>query len=134
MATEEKDIQKKTAQIPVETERTRSRKVFLPKVDIYETGDSIVLIADMPGVDENHVDMTLEKNVLTIAGTVVPPAFPGYSAAYAEYDVGDYQRAFTLSDEVDRDRIDARVRNGVLRVTLHKAEPVKARKIAIKAE
>lgn len=134
MATEEKDIQKKTAQIPVETERTRSRKVFLPKVDIYETGDSIVLIADMPGVDENHVDMTLEKNVLTIAGTVVPPTFPGYSAAYAEYDVGDYQRAFTLSDEVDRDRIDARVRNGVLRVTLHKAEPVKARKIAIKAE
>ena len=134
MATEEKDIQKKPAQNPVETERTRSRKVFLPNVDIYETGDSIVLIADMPGVDENHVDMTLEKNVLTINGNVEPPAFPGYSAAYAEYDVGDYQRAFTLSDEVDRDRIDARVRNGVLRVTLHKAEPVKTRKIAIKAE
>jgi HSP20 family molecular chaperone IbpA len=134
MATEEKDIKKKPAQNPVETERTRSRKVFLPKVDIYETKDSIVLIADMPGVDENHVDMTLEKNILTINGQVEPQGFPGYGAAYAEYDVGDYQRAFTISDEVDRDRIDARVKNGVLRVTLHKAEQVKARKIAIKAE
>ncbi len=134
MATEEKDIQKKPAQNPVETERTRSRKVFLPKVDIYETKDSIVLIADMPGVDENRVDMMLEKNILTISGAVDPEAFPGYGAAYAEYDVGDYQRAFTISDEVDRDRIDARIRNGVLRVTLHKAEEVKARKIAIKAE
>jgi HSP20 family molecular chaperone IbpA len=134
MATEEKDIKKKPAQNPVETERTRSRKVFLPKVDIYETKDSIVLIADMPGVDENHVDMTLEKNILTINGRVEPQGFPGYGAAYAEYDVGDYQRAFTISDEVDRDRIDARVKNGVLRVTLHKAEQVKARKIAIKAE
>ena len=134
MATEEKDIKKKPAQNPVETERTRSRKVFLPKVDIYETKDSIVLIADMPGVDENHVDMTLEKNILTINGQLEPQGFPGYGAAYAEYDVGDYQRAFTISDEVDRDRIDARVKNGVLRVTLHKAEQVKARKIAIKAE
>ena len=134
MATEEKDIKKKPAQNPVETERTRSRKVFLPKVDIYETKDSIVLIANMPGVDENHVDMTLEKNILTINGQVEPQGFPGYGAAYAEYDVGDYQRAFTISDEVDRDRIDARVKNGVLRVTLHKAEQVKARKIAIKAE
>lgn len=134
MATEEKDIKKKPAQNPVETERTRSRKVFLPKVDIYETKDSIVLIADMPGVDENHVDMTLEKNILTINGQVEPQGFPGYGAAYAEYDVGDYQRAFTISDEVDRDRIDARVKNGVLRVTLHKAEQVKARKIDIKAE
>jgi len=134
MATEEKDIKKKPAQNPVETERTRSRKVFLPKVDIYETKDSIVLIANMPGVDENHVDMTLEKNILTINGQVEPQGFPGYGAAYAEYDVGDYQRAFTISDEVDRDRIDARVKNGVLRVTLHKAEQVKARKIDIKAE
>jgi len=134
MATEEKHIKKQPAQTPVETERTRSRKVFLPKVDIYEARDSIVLIADMPGVDEKNVDITLEKNILTVNGVVEPPDFKGYSAAYAEYDVGDYQRAFTISDEVDRDRIDARVKNGVLHVTLHKAAQVKARRIAIKAE
>ena len=57
----------------------------------------------------------------------------GYSLAYAEYDAGDYERAFTISDEVDRERIEATVKNGVLRVVLHKAEAVKARKIAIKA-
>ena len=134
MATEEKDIKKQPAQTPLEMERTRSRKVFVPRVDIYETKESIVLIADMPGVDEHDVDITLEKNILTINGTVEASKLTGYSVAYTEYDVGDYQRAFTLSDEVDRDRIDARVKNGVLRVTLHKAAQVKARKIAIKAE
>ena len=60
-------------------------------------------------------------------------SFKDHSIAYAEYDVGDYQRAFTISDEVDKDKIEATVKNGVLRLTLHKAEKVKARKIAIKA-
>jgi HSP20 family molecular chaperone IbpA len=63
----------------------------------------------------------------------VPPVFEGYSIVHAEYDVGDFERAFTISDEVDRDSIAATVKNGVLKVTLHKAEKVKARKIAITA-
>jgi HSP20 family protein len=134
MATEDKDIKKQTAQAPMETERTRARKVYVPKTDIFETKDTIVLTADMAGVDEKSVDITLEQNVLTIYGMVEPLSFNGYSLSYAEYDVGDYHRAFTISDEVDRDRIDARVKNGVLRVTLYKAEQVKARKIAITAE
>jgi HSP20 family molecular chaperone IbpA len=87
----------------------------------------------MAGVDEKSIDITLEKNILTITGAVEPLSFKDYSMAYAEYDTGDYQRAFTLSSEVDRDKIEARVKNGVLRVILHKAEQVKARKIAIKA-
>jgi HSP20 family molecular chaperone IbpA len=133
MLTAEKDLTKQPAQAQVETERTKARKVYVPRVDIYETKDAIVLIANMPGVDEKSVDVTLEKDVLTISGSVDPLGFDGYNIAYAEYDTGDYQRAFTISNEVDRNRIEAKVKNGVLRVILHKAEQVKARKIAIKA-
>ena len=133
MEKEKQDFTKQTAQNPIETERTRTRKVYVPKVDIYETKDAIVLLADMPGVDEKTVDITLEKNALILKGTVEPFPIKDHSIAYAEYDTGDYERAFTISDAVDRERIEAAVRNGVLRVTLYKAEPVKARKIAIKA-
>lgn len=128
-----KDTQKQVAQTPVETERTKNRKVFVPKVDIHETKESMVLIADMPGVDETSIDITLEKNILTLTGSVEPLHFEGYSLAYSEYDVGDYQRAFTISDEVDRDKIEATVKNGVLKITLCKAEQAKAKKIAITA-
>lgn len=75
----EQELQKQTASNPVEMERTRNRKVYVPRVDIYETKESIVLLADMPGVDESSVDIMLEKNVLTINGTVEPVAFPGHN-------------------------------------------------------
>jgi len=129
----EKEIQKREASSPVETERTKSMKVFIPRVDIHETKDAIILLADMPGVDEKSVDITLEKNVLTLSGRVQPASYEGYRAAYAEYDSGDYERAFTLSDEIDRDKIEASVKNGVLKLTLPKAEPVKLRKISVKS-
>ncbi|MBP8979707.1 MAG: Hsp20/alpha crystallin family protein [Syntrophobacterales bacterium] len=127
------DLQKQQAQTPLESERTRNRKVYVPKVDIYETKDAMVLIADMPGVDEQSVDITLEKNILTITGNVESETYADKTLAYAEYDTGDYQRAFTISDEVDQDRIAATVKNGVLRLKLPKAEKAKAKKIAIKA-
>lgn len=127
------DMEKQPAPSPIATERTKPGKVFVPIVDIRETKDSMVLIADMPGVDETSVDITLEKNILTVTGAVKPQVFENHTMAHAEYDIGDYERALTISDEVDRDGIAATVRNGVLRVTLRKAEKAKARKIAITA-
>ena len=132
MADEKKELQKKEAQSSGETERMRSRRVYVPKVDIYEAKDAIVLVADMPGVSEKSVDITLEKNVLTIAGSVEPETYMEHSITYSEYDTGDYERAFTISDEVDRNKITASVKQGVVRVTLPKSEPVKAKKITIK--
>ena len=129
----DKEMQKREASSPVEKERTKSVKVFIPRVDICETKDAIVLLADMPGVDEKSVDITLEKNVLTLSGKVEPVAHEGYRAVYAEYEAGDYERAFTLSDEIDRDKIVATVKNGVLRLELPKAEKVKPKKISIQA-
>ncbi|MBM4315660.1 MAG: Hsp20/alpha crystallin family protein [Deltaproteobacteria bacterium] len=122
------------ARNPVETERTRNRRVYVPKADIIETADSMVLYADMPGADEKSVDVTIEKNILTISAAVTPAEAEGRSMFYAEYDIGDYERAFTISDEVDRDRIDAVVRNGVLKLTLHKVPQAEARKITVRTE
>ncbi len=126
--------EKTQARMPVEAERTKGKRVFVPRVDIFETKDGIVIAADMPGVDDKSVDVTLEKNILTIRGKVEAKPVEGHSLAYAEYDEGDYERSFTLTDEVDREKIEAKVKNGVLEVILPKAEPAKAKKIAIKAE
>jgi HSP20 family molecular chaperone IbpA len=128
------EYEKKPAQTPVETERMRNRRVYVPKVDIIETGEAMVMFADMPGVDEKSVEVILEKNVLTITGAVEPQAFPGRSIAYAEYDVGDYERAFTVSDEIDRERIEAVVKNGVLKIALHKAPQAEVKKITVRTE
>jgi HSP20 family molecular chaperone IbpA len=114
-------------------ERTRDRLAFVPRVDIYETDETIVVVADMPGVDENSVDITLEKNVLTINGYVEPVQPENYSLAYAEYRVGDYERSFTLSNEIDQDNIEATLKDGVLTLHLPKVGPT-TKKIAVKAE
>ena len=129
-----KEVQKKEAQAPEGVERTRDRRVFVPAVDILERNEDILLIADMPGVDEKSVDITLEKNLLTITGYVEPEVPDKHKLVYAEYSVGDYQRTFTLSDEIDKEKIQATVRNGVLRLMLPKAETAKVKKIAVKAE
>jgi len=113
-------------------ERTRDRVAFVPRADIYETEDEIVVVADMPGVDQDTVDITLENNVLSINGYVETTQPEGYSLAHAEYREGDYQRAFTLSDQIDRERIEATIKNGVLRLCLPKITEARIRKIAIK--
>jgi HSP20 family protein len=114
-------------------ERTRDRLAFVPRADVYETDEAITVVADMPGVDENSVDITLENNVLTINGYVEPVQAEGHRLAYAEYQVGDYQRAFTLSDQIDRTGIEAVVKDGVLRLHLPKVAEAQKRKIAIRA-
>lgn len=129
-----KEIQKKEAATPEGVERTRPRKVYTPAVDILERKDDILVTADMPGVDEKTVDITLEKNVLTIYGMVEPQFPEGARLVFSEYGIGDYQRAFTLSEEVDRDRIQASVKNGVLRLVLPKAAAARTRKIEVRAE
>jgi HSP20 family protein len=118
---------------PDGVERTRTGKVYLPAVDIYETDQDVVLVADMPGVDENSVDVSLEKNVLTIYGRVEPQVPAGHTLAYAEYRIGDYQRSFTISNSINWERIEGVVKNGVLRLTLPKAGPASTKKILVKS-
>lgn len=116
------------------TEQTRTNKVFVPRTDIYESKDHLLLLADMPGVKQDAVDITLEHNILTIHGHVEPPKFEEYSLTYAEYRLGDYRRVFTLSNEIDRDGIQASVKNGVLKLILPKSKNAIPRKITVQAE
>lgn len=129
-----KDIQKQEAATPEKGEHTRARRVYTPAVDIIERKDDIVVIADMPGANETSVDITLEKNELSIYGKIEPEVPEKHALHLAEYGVGDYKRVFSLTEEVDRDKIQATVKNGVLRIILPKAEAVKTRKIAVRSE
>lgn len=128
----DKDIQK--AQNASVTEKIRNVKTFAPRVDIYETKDALYLIADMPGVDANTVEVELEKNILTIYGRVESGKPQEHTLVFSEYEVGDYERAFSLPEEIDQEKIKATIKHGVLRLELPKAEKVKPKKIAIQAE
>lgn len=127
-----KELEGRNEQTSLQAESTRPRRVFVPRTDIIEKSDSIILVADMPGIDERNVDITLEKGILTIYGTVDAAYHEDYRIAYAEYGIGDYRRSFTVTDDIDREKIEATVKNGVLRLTLPKAEKLKAKKITVK--
>jgi HSP20 family molecular chaperone IbpA len=113
-------------------ERSAPRPVFMPPADIYETGDNLVVMCELPGVGSDGVDITLERRVLTIRGRAADQQHAGYQRVYTEYSDGDYERVFTLSEDIDRDRIEATARDGVLHLILPKAAPAKARKIELK--
>ena len=114
------------------SERTRDIPCFVPQADIIETEEDYQLTLDMPGVDENSIDITLEKNTLTINGYTNFQRPEGYSLAAAEYRIGDYERSFRLTDKIDQDKIDAAYHDGVLELVLPKAEEAKVRKIKVK--
>jgi len=125
------EIQKQEIVEKDEVERTRDVRMYVPRVDIYETEDAIHLIADIPGADENSIDITLEKNILTIDAEVKAERPSDYSLMYAEYGVGSFRRKFTLSNEIDQEKIDAEVKNGVLKLVMPKAKKV-SQKILVK--
>ncbi|CAN5506734.1 Hsp20/alpha crystallin family protein [soil metagenome] len=116
------------------SERTKSRPAFVPRTDIFESKDHLLLLTDMPGVDQDSVDITLERNILTILGTVKSAAIAGYSLTYSEYSVGDFRREFTLSNEIDKEEIQASMKNGVLRLVLPKSERALPKKICIQSK
>jgi HSP20 family molecular chaperone IbpA len=133
MADTTKNLEKAPAQETAIAERTKDRAVFMPPVDIIEDANNLYIYADMPGADEKGVNITLENDVLTIEAQVPETSFEKRTATYTEYRDGDYRRAFTLNESFDRDRIEARMKNGVLSVVLPKSEAVKTRSIPIKA-
>lgn len=114
-------------------ETNRSRPAFIPAVDIFEKEDTTVIMADMPGVAPDGVEITLERRVLTLHGTIKSHGPEGYRRLSSEYREGDYLRAFTLSDEIDQENINAEFRNGVLRLELPRAAEAKPKKISVHA-
>ena len=112
-------------------EVTRAGRTYVPQVDIYETKEGLWLWADMPGVDEESLNVHLDNGVLTIEGQVDVKQYENMDPLYTEYNVGNYARRFTLSNDVDSDRIVARMQHGVLSLEIPKSERAKPRRIAI---
>lgn len=104
-----------------------------PLIDIHEGPDGLILEADLPGVTEDHLNVHLEDNVLVLQARVSPPFPEGARVLHEEYHVSDFYRSFILSDEVERSRISAELKNGVLRLVLPKAERARTRRIEIKS-
>ena len=114
-------------------ESTRNAPVFIPVADIYETKEALFLTLEVPGVDQDTLNIMLEKRVLTITGRTRSFAQHGYSLTHGEYRDGDYERAFTLSEAIDGDRIEAELTDGLLRLKLPKAQPTPAKTISVKS-
>ena len=114
-------------------EQTRPGPTFTPPVDIFETETGITLLADMPGVKAKDLDIDLRDNILTLAGEVASPEGSDEVDVLREYRTGKYVRQFTLSEAIDQSKINADLKNGVLRLVLPKAEKAVPRKIMVKA-
>ena len=133
MKEERKDLEKRRSSAAGEVERTHNRPTYMPSVDIYEDRESLGLRADMPGVDERSVDITIEDGILTIRGAVEEPTSDDRELLYREFHTGDYERSFRLTEDIDVDKVEADVKDGVLTVTLPKSEKARPKKIAVKA-
>lgn len=106
---------------------------FTPRVDILENESELLLIADLPGVKPENVDVRFENGELVLHGHCAPRQ-NGVSYLLTEYGVGDFYRAFTITADVDPDKIAADLKNGVLAVHLPKSEKVKPKKIAVRGQ
>ena len=113
-------------------EQTKPGLVFTPDVDIFETDKEITLLADMPGAKADDLTIDLRENVLTLDSEVPPPEATGEVDIFREYRTGRYYRQFNLSELIDQSKINAELKDGVLRLTLPKAEAAKPRKIKVK--
>ena len=128
------EVERVRAAQPQGTERTRARPLYAPRVDIVESEDALEVLADMPGVTKDSVEVTLEQRVLSIRGRADVSVPEDLAPLHLEYEPGDYERSFTLSDAVDPSGIEARVRAGVLHLKLPKAGPAKRQRIEVKAD
>lgn len=114
-------------------EQTKPGPVFTPHVDIFETETVITLLADMPGVKAEDLTVDLRDDTLTLIGEVQPGVAPPGDLVYGEYETGRYYRQFALSEMIAQDKIDAKLSDGVLRLTLPKVEKATPRRIAVQA-
>jgi HSP20 family molecular chaperone IbpA len=109
----------------------RAARTISPRVDIYETDKAYVLLADMPGVTAEGLDVEAERDTLIVRGRVERPATP---PDYQEFELADYQRAFTLTEDLDTEGITAALRDGVLRVEIPKSPQMQPKKIPVRTE
>ncbi len=124
---------KEKQQLAQPQEQTRPGRYYVPDVNIYEFDDCLKLWADMPGVKEKDVSVTLKDGVLTIVGQVATDIYTGLRPMYTEYNIGNYSREFVLNENIDESKIKATLRNGVLELELPKKEEARPRQIEVRS-
>ena len=112
-------------------ERTVPGRFYVPPADVWETEDALAVAMEVPGVAREAVAIELKDDVLRVEARVDAAKYEGLEPVYAEYGVGHWARAFALPDGVDRERIEARLEDGVLTLTLPKAAEARPRRIAL---
>ena len=127
------DIQKtEKVGVPTVPEQTRPGAVYSPSVDIFENETSITVLADMPGVKVEDLEIDLRESMLTLTGRVTAPNSVKESDVLREYQSGTFFRQFTLSETIDQAKIDAKLTDGVLRLELPKVEKARPRQITVR--
>jgi len=121
-----------TLTTPPQNDTQAESRGYRPQVDIYETADQFVVVADVPGASDQDIELSLEKDVLSLHAKVAEPQFGGFEARWRGYGVGDWKRSFRITEAVDREGIDATVRDGVLRITVPKAKEALKTSIPVK--
>jgi HSP20 family protein len=124
-------VEKAQEQTELDKRVERAQTILKPRIDLFEADSAIVLVADMPGVSEENLEIVLDKDRLTISGRTTDNTPEGYRSVYSEFCQGEYKRSFFVSDDIDRDNIEASFENGVLRLSLPKAEKAKPHKILV---
>jgi len=112
----------------------RELPVIRPAVDVYEKADALLLVMDMPGVSKDQVHIQIERDVLTVQADQPQEDCEGYQALYRDYEPGSLRRSFSLNREIDREKIEANLQQGVLRLVLPKTAAAQPRKIEVKEE
>jgi HSP20 family protein len=130
MSPQELQVQKKR-ELEGKEESTIPARTFVPTADIYEDRDSLKVILEMPGVEKGNVEVKVEEGVLFVEGRLDLAKYRGLQPLYTEYNIGNYSRSFRLSNAIDQDKIGAELKDGVLSLTLPKAEEAKLRTIQV---
>ena len=130
MAPQELQVQRKR-ELAKKEETTVPARIYLPSTDIIETEEALTVVMEMPGVDKGNVDVNVEDNVLRIDGRIDFSKYEGLQPVYTEYNIGHYRRSFNLPSRIDRSKISAEMKDGVLHVVLPKAEEAKPRRISV---
>ena len=131
MATQKEIEVQQKKEVASAEEATRSARYYVPGTDIHESDDALDVAMEVPGVARDGVEVTLEKDILKVTAQVDFANYESLEPIYTEYEVGHFQRSFSLSSKIDQGAISARVENGVLHLHLPKTREASPRRISV---
>ena len=126
----ELEVQEKQ-EVAAGEEQTLQGRFYTPLTDIYESGDALHVVMEVPGVDKDDLDVRVEQDRLTVQARISLEPYSNMKPVYTEYGVGHFARSFRLANTIDRDGIRASVTDGVLTLTLPKVEKASPRRIDV---